>query len=38
MTEINKILITDLFDKAVINPRLRQNYDLRNLMTMVSAY
>ena len=30
MTEINKKLITDLFDKAVINPRLRQNFDLRN--------
>lgn len=30
MTEINKKLISELFDKAVVNPRLRQNFDLRN--------
>ena len=30
MTEINKNLISELFDKAVVNPRLRQNFDLRN--------
>ena len=29
MIEINKNLISDLFDKALTNPRLRQNYDLR---------
>lgn len=27
--EINKELIQQLFDQAVLNPRLRQNYDLR---------
>lgn len=27
--EINKKLIQGLFDKAVVNPRLRQNFDLR---------
>ena len=30
MTEINKNLISELFDSAVVNPRLRQNFDLRN--------
>ena len=30
MIEINKKLISELFDKAVVNPRLRQNFDLRN--------
>ena len=30
MTEINKNLISELFDKALLNPRFRQNYDLRN--------
>ena len=30
MTEINKKLISELFDSAVVNPRLRQNFDLRN--------
>ena len=30
MTEINKKLISELFDKTVVNPRLRQNFDLRN--------
>ena len=30
MTEINKKLISELFDKAVVNPRLRQSFDLRN--------
>ena len=30
MTEINKKLISELFDCAVVNPRLRQNFDLRN--------
>ena len=29
MIEINKKLISELFDKALTNPRLRQNYDLR---------
>ena len=29
MNEINKNLISELFDKALTNPRLRQNYDLR---------
>ena len=29
MIEINKKLISELFDKALANPRLRQNYDLR---------
>lgn len=29
MIEINKNLISELFDKALTNPRLRQNYDLR---------
>ena len=27
--EINKKLIQELYDKAVVNPRLRQNFDLR---------
>ena len=30
MIEIDRKLLSDLFDKAVINPRLRQNFDLRN--------
>ena len=30
MTEINKKLISELFERAVVNPRLRQNFDLRN--------
>ena len=30
MIQIDKQLISDLYDKAVVNPRLRQNYDLRN--------
>ena len=30
MTEINKKLISELFDSAVVNPRLRQHFDLRN--------
>ena len=30
MTEINKKLISELFDRAVVNPRLRKNFDLRN--------
>lgn len=30
MTEINKKLISELFDRAVVNSRLRQNFDLRN--------
>ena len=30
MTEINKKLISELFDRAVGNPRLRQTFDLRN--------
>ena len=30
MIEINKKLISELFDRAVVNPRLRQNFDLRN--------
>lgn len=29
MIEINKKLISELFDKALTNPRLRRNYDLR---------
>ena len=29
MIEINKQLISELLDKAVVNPRLRMNYDLR---------
>ena len=29
MIEINKKLISELFDKALANPRLRLNYDLR---------
>ena len=32
MTEINKKLISELFDSAVVNPRLRQNFDLRNTL------
>lgn len=30
MIQIDKLLIRDLYDKAVVNPRLRQNMDLRN--------
>ena len=30
MIEINRKLISELFDKALLNPRFRQNYDLRN--------
>ena len=30
MIQIDKQLISDLYDKAVVNPRLRQNMDLRN--------
>ena len=30
MIEINRKLISGLFDKAMLNPRLRQNYDVRN--------
>ena len=30
MIQIDKQLIRELFDKAVVNPRLRQNMDLRN--------
>ena len=30
MIQIDKNLIRDLYDKAVVNPRLRQNLDLRN--------
>ena len=30
MIEINSELISELFDKALLNPRFRQNYDLRN--------
>lgn len=30
MTEINKKIISELFDRAVVNPRLRQSFDLRN--------
>ena len=30
MIEINRQLISELFDKALLNPRFRQNYDLRN--------
>ena len=30
MIEINRNLISELFDKALLNPRFRQNYDLRN--------
>lgn len=30
MIEINRKLISELFDSAVVNPRLRQNFDLRN--------
>ena len=30
MIEINRELISELFDKALLNPRFRQNYDLRN--------
>ena len=30
MIQIDKQLIRDLYDKAVVNPRLRQNMDLRN--------
>ena len=29
MIEINKQLISELFDKAEVNPRLRMNFDLR---------
>ena len=29
MIEINKQLISELLDKAEVNPRLRMNYDLR---------
>lgn len=30
MIEINRKLISELFDKALLTPRFRQNYDLRN--------
>ena len=30
MIQIDKQLISELYDKAVVNPRLRQNMDLRN--------
>ena len=30
MIQIDKNLIRELYDKAVVNPRLRQNMDLRN--------
>ena len=30
MIQIDKQLICDMYDKAVVNPRLRQNMDLRN--------
>ena len=30
VTEINKKLISELFDRAIVNPRLRQSFDLRN--------
>ena len=30
MIQIDKQLICDMYDKAVVNPRLRQNIDLRN--------
>ena len=30
MIQIDKNLIRDLYDKAVVNPRLRQSFDLRN--------
>lgn len=30
MLEINKSLMSELLDKALANPRLRQNYDLRS--------
>ena len=30
MIEINRKLISELFAKALLNPRFRQNYDLRN--------
>ena len=30
MIEINRELISELFDKTVLNPRFRQNYDLRH--------
>lgn len=30
MIQIDKQLIRNLYDNAVVNPRLRQNYDLRN--------
>ena len=30
MIKINKQLLCDLYDKAIVNPRLRQNMDLRN--------
>ena len=30
MTEINKKLISELFDRAVVNSQHRQNFDLRN--------
>lgn len=30
MIEINRKLISELFDKALLNQRFRQNYDLRN--------
>lgn len=29
MIHIDKKLISELFDKALLNPRLRQSYDLR---------
>ena len=30
MIEMNRKLISELFAKALLNPRFRQNYDLRN--------
>ena len=30
MIQIDKQLLRELYDKAVVNPRLRQNMDLRN--------
>ena len=31
MIQIDKNLIRELYDKAVVNPRLRQNMDLRRV-------
>lgn len=35
MIQIDKNLISQLLDQAIVNPRLRQSFDLRNNEEMV---